>query len=226
MRLRPDGGLARAADLGLVSDLAVIDGGELLVVDALAGVRRVALFDADGRLIAERPVQAASCVATRPGRVLVGTSDGQLFSTDAGLSVQRRRALAAAILDVEPAADGWFVLEDTALGRLLRLDDDLAVHWSVALDRRSDHLCVVQGASAVWAVGTGARLFGDDGAAQAQPAEFPMRTVQASVAWRNGGLLAVAPGAVLHLDRHGRLAPGQGGFDFLVDLSAVPEPIR
>jgi hypothetical protein len=220
--LRSDGGLEATAAVGVVRDLAATARGEALVVDALGGVARIALFGREGRLIAERRVPAASCVAARAGRVLVGTSDGQLVSTDVDLSVLRRRALDAAILDVEPAGNGWFVLEDAALGRLLRLDDDLSTDWGVALERRSARIGALPRGSAVWTVGSGARLFGEGGAVVTETGEFPMRGARGGVAWRNGGLLTAAPGAIMHLDQHGRVAPGQGGFDFLVDLSAVP----
>jgi hypothetical protein len=50
---------------------------------------------------------------------------------------------------------------------------------------------------------------------------LPAPALDRSVAWRDGGALLLSPGAILHVDASGALAPGQGGFAWLADAARV-----
>ena len=48
---------------------------------------------------------------------------------------------------------------------------------------------------------------------------LPALALDRTLAWIDGGVLISSPGAILHLDANGNLAPGQGGFSWLSDFA-------
>ena len=137
-----------------------------------------------------------------------------------------------------PVADGWWCLDVTQGGRLVRLGPDLSERWSVAVAIQPLHLVPVPGEERVWlasATQPHARRYGPGGQLELDLEDLPLSGLDRGLAWgvrpaspgrrgprASGGVLLVAPGALLHLDAAGQLAPGQGGFDYLVDVAGRP----
>jgi len=230
-RLDRAGCLRAAAELGTFLDLATLDGGDALVVDrdgtGRARLRRVRADGADEVLA--YPAQAR-CTAGAGGRVLVGTDRGWLVLFDLErprAGAVRRRWGGGTVEDVAPAPEGgWWVLTTNAAAprerRVLRLDDELRTLREVPLGARNVRLAPVPGAERVWLVDLErplAWLLGPHGRVQVGEVALAHAGLERAAATRDGGLFVVAPGAVMRLDARGRRRPGQGGFEFLVDVA-------
>lgn len=168
----------------------------------------------------------AGAGATSPElSVLVGSDTGGLTRYDgAGAVLQIVAGLAGEIGDVAPGPNGgWWVLDVAAPNRLLRLDRSLSLLWAVETGLHSESLAPVEGEERVWIADSGeplVRRFGPGGRL-----ELSAATVATDFS-RGAGLVSgeywvASPGAASRLDQHGAGLPGQGGFDYLVDLSSV-----
>jgi hypothetical protein len=179
----------------------------------------------------------ATCVAARRGpkppsgalqdalRVLVGDGSGGLSLLGAGGEMLATVAgLASAVGDVAPApGGGWWMLDVAAPSRLVRLDAQLEILWAVETGMHVESLAPVEGQERVWLADTAeslVRRFGPGGVL-----EVSVPTVSSDFSrgeGRSGGDFWLAsPGAALHLGPAGGGLPGQGGFSYLTDLSAV-----
>jgi hypothetical protein len=229
-RLDRAGCLRARAELGVLVDLAVLEGGDALVVDRDGtGRERVRRVADDGRGIVLAWPLGAACVAGAGGRVAVGTDRGWVAVYDLARPREgpvERRWRGGALRDLAPApGGGWWALVGEAERRVLRLDARLEVVWSAACGLRAEQLAPVPGGERVWLVDADrprARLFGPGGRLELEPAALALAGPGGCVAEPGGGLLVVAPGAVMRLDARGDRRPGQGGFDYLVDLARVP----
>lgn len=248
LHLAPGGGrTVAAAGLGPVLDLEPLpDGGALLVELVDGGANRVIAGGGSGagphgvpagtgagvtgpRVLAT--LDGAGCAAARPVddggqvaiEVLVGDWAGGLTLLRDGVVVDRR-ILGGELGDLAPGPGGtWFAL-DVAGRRLVLLDANLAVLWSVDHGLAATGLAVVPGAERVWLVdGTEplARRYGPGGALELETGLLAS-DLGAAAGGPAGDLWAAAPGAVLHLDAAGASLPGQGGFAYLTDLARVP----
>jgi hypothetical protein len=131
--------------------------------------------------------------------------------------------LRGAVLDLArgPEPGSAFALAGGG-SELVRLGPDLGLRWQVALPVSARHLAAVAGVERVWIVDTSAARvlrYGPGGALELDRAGLPLAGLDRALPWIDGGVLLPAPGAILHLDARGHLAPGQGGFNFLVDLA-------
>ena len=112
------------------------------------------------------------------------------------------------------------MLDGTGDGWLYLLDGSLATAWRERTALQALHLAPVAGEERVWLASSTqpmVRRYGPKGRLELERGNLPLGGLDRALAWRDG-LLATAPGAILRLDAAGNLAPGQGGFAFLVDL--------
>ena len=209
-------------------DLDTLDGRTALLVEepAAGGTElRRALRIAPG---GARSVLARSavlrCISGSRASVLVGTDDGWVDRLPLEGSVPLGSVqLGGAVLDLArgPEAGSVFVLLN-APPRLALLGPELEARWQVALPVVARHLGAVEGTERVWIADTSAARvlrYGPGGALELDRDGLPLLGLDRALPWIDGGVLLCAPGAILHLDARGHLAPGQGGFNFLVDLA-------
>jgi hypothetical protein len=106
---------------------------------------------------------------------------------------------------------------------VILLDSNLDVRWIATPGIHAEHLGAVESEERVWLADTVqpkvVRL-GPGGVIELVRDNLPLPGLDRSLAWRNGGVLLVAPGALVHVTANGGLAPGQGGFAFLTDIAA------
>lgn len=217
--------------IGAPLDLAAVDGEDALVTElAAGGLGRLSRVTADGstQVLVEEP--GLACAAGRGSQALAGTSGGEvLLIALPGGAVLARRALGGPIGDVAPGpgAGEWWALDVGGQPRLHLLAADLAPKWSASSGLRALHLVEVPGEERVWLADTTEsrlRRYGPGGVLEIDRYDLRLSGLDRGTSWIGGGLLCVAPGALLHLDVQGRPAPGQGGFRFLVDAARVPAP--
>jgi len=188
------------------------------------GPRRAAILAPDEAPRTLLEAERLRCICGSLDSVLVGSDDGRVERL--ALANGERLGsvvLGGAIVDLAPAAEagGAFAL-DGAGRRLLRLAPDLALHWQADLPLEARHLAPVGGEERVWLADCAAPRvlrYGPGGALELDCPNLPLRGLDRALAWSGGGVLLVAPGALLQLDRQGHQAPGQGGFNFLVALA-------
>lgn len=232
VRLGADGTQLASTLFGPPLDLAVVDGEDALVVElGLAGLGRLWRVAADGTaaLVLEEP--GLACASGSGTHVLAGTSAGEaiLLARHVATPLARRALGGGPLGDVAPAeqAGAWWALDVGGSARLLRLAPDLTTAWSAPVGLHPLHLIEVPGEERVWIADTTAarvRRFGPGGTLEIDRHELRLSGLDRGASWLAGGLVCVAPGALLHLDAQGRPAPGQGGFRFLVDAARVPAP--
>jgi len=164
------------------------------------------------------------CIAGSLASVLVGTEKGRIerLALD-GSGVLASTVAGGAIVDLAAAREpgGAFAL-DGAGNRLLCLAPDLGLRWQVVLPISALHLAAVAGEERVWLADTRSPRvlrYGPGGALELDRAMLPLLGLDRVLPWKDGAVLLAAPGAILQLDARGHPAPGQGGFNFLVDLA-------
>jgi hypothetical protein len=151
--------------------------------------------------------------------VLVGDSRGRVsllgsYGVRSARPGDEIRAVAAG------AGSSWWVLTAGPDARLVHLAADLSTRRVLETGLEAPSMAVALDADSVWLVGGRERRalrVAADGHEERSLGDLPMAGLVAGAATRSGGLLLLAPGAVLHIDSAGRMARGQGGFGFLVD---------
>ncbi|MBM3988439.1 MAG: hypothetical protein FJ294_10855 [Planctomycetes bacterium] len=232
------GGVAREWALSSVLDLETVHGvhlsqaggAEALVVElGSGGERHVARLAKSGACVTVERSSDAFCAAAAWGCTLVGSERGELrlFGPDGQRLV--RRAFGGVIGDVAPGPEPglWWVL-DVAAGaggaQLALLGRDLASHWQVSAGLAALTLAPVEGAERVWLcdeAGAFARRFGPGGVLELAHVDLAHGGASRASAGDDGSLWIAAPGALLCLDGTGATIPGQGGWEFLVDVERV-----
>lgn len=225
-RLDADGNLVTELWIERAVDLDVLAGGEeaLFVEQRAAAPARLVRVRTEGSLFQLLERDGLRCVVGERERAVVGTSDGHVLRVEVATgAVSSDADIGGTIRDLAPGPEAGtvWVLDDSASGRVLLLGADLAPRWSTPLPRPAAHLAPVRGEERVWLANTTepcvVRL-GPGGHLELESCGLPLPGLERALAWRDG-VLATAVGAVLRLDRHGNLAPGQGGFDYVVDLA-------
>jgi hypothetical protein len=207
-------------------DLELVAGERALVVHRRAELTLVQTHGADGGTEVLLAAPVATCAAGAPGRTLVGTSDGRLLRVGEGPALARRLGRSFAELVTGPEPGTWWALDVGPPSRLLLVDGELGLLRELFPGPAAGVApAPAPGAGGVWILGAArrqVRRLGPSGEVQVPPTWLPMRGVEAIAASADGGLLAVAPGAVMRLGRDGAPLPGQGGFDHLVGVSCRP----
>jgi hypothetical protein len=227
-RIRADGSTAIEIDLGPSGAFALLDAGDALVVEkgtGRDGADKLLRCEDDGAKRVLLEAADISCVADTRAFVLAGTARSEIlrFRSPPDNSQVERVALDGALVDLAPGPDpgtAWLLL-DQGGARLALLGPDLALRWTTPTGLRCVHVAPVEGEERVWIGDTErplVRRFGPGGALELDQADLPLAGFDRVVAWEEGSVLLVAPGAILRLDRRGRMMPGQGGFDYLTDL--------
>lgn len=230
LRLSFDGTILSSAQLGPLLDLDCDDLGRAIVVDLATPGARVRVFDAGAVEVWSRPWNGAMCAAAAAGRCLVGTASGELdlFDLASPNAAPLRANWGGTIGDVAPGPTpgSWWALDSNGTCRLALLDAQLNVLWSRNVGLHALHLAAVAGAERVWiadATQPHVRRFGPAGVLELDRPDMNLAGLDRGCSAPQGSVLFPAPGALLRLDAGGQNAPGQAGFDFLVDASAVRE---
>jgi hypothetical protein len=226
-RIDVHGSVLSEVSIGPLLDLDVLDGGDALVVELSNGARRALRVDAAGALVATVQAADLACIAGRADRLLIGADTGRLDLCDAASGAAlHTRAFGGIIADVDvgPRAGTWWVLDAHGgpnARRVALIASDLSTLWSRPAGVAAIQLTAVPRAERVWLVDASAglaRRFGPGGAVEIAPTQLSMFGAERGRARADGSVLFAAPGAILALDAQGQPAPGQGGFDYLVDL--------
>jgi hypothetical protein len=218
--------------VGVPVDLCCADDGAALLLERGVGsTASLRCFPLTAAPTALASIPEAGCLAAATQRILVGTTDGRLVLLDAQGYLERERDWNGAILDLAAAAATreWWMLLRPASGastrtELWRLDAALHARWQVPIELSARQLIPVPRREQVWlADAETARVLrvGADGRIELEPAAAPQRGISGGQGLADGGALFVTPGAILHVSSNGDWLAGQGGFDALVDLSAL-----
>ncbi len=228
LRLQFDGTVAARVPLGPSLDLFGDELGRALTVDLDSGAERVALFDAQLALLWQRHWPGAQCAAATPQSCLVGTAQGELLLFDLGspTSAPLRTSFGGSISDVAPGprADTWWALDAHGFCRIGLFDAQLGLKWWRNVGLHALHLAPVAQQERLWIADTTqphVRRFGPAGVLEIDRADLPLGGLDRACGAPGGSALFAAVGALLRLDVQGQNAPGQAGFDFLVDVASV-----
>ncbi|MBK8179880.1 MAG: hypothetical protein IPK67_13560 [Planctomycetes bacterium] len=228
-RLDPAGMVTARAPLGALMDLALCEQDGAVVVDLGPTGARVSEFDAGAGILWQRDWPGAACAAAAGRWVLVGGSSGGLARFDRGTPSAAPLLVAwgSSVADVAPGptADTWWALDAGSGHRLALLGADLSARWTRATQISALHLAPVPGKEQVWLADSTlplVRRYGSGGVQEIERSDMAQGGLDRAAALAGGGALFTTPGALLSLDAWGRNAPGQGGFDFLVDVAVGP----
>ena len=213
--LDSSGKILRELEIGPCVDLDVVEDNALLVQPSAA--LRIGPDFETTVLVRGAGLR---CIAGSGDGALVGTDDGRIerLALD-GSGVLASVHVGGAIVDLAPG--GAFALDGTGR-RLLCLGPDLELRWKVDLPIRAEHLGVLPGEERVWLADTlSPRVlrYGPGGVLELDRGALPLCGLDRALPWTDGAVLLVAPGAILHVDARGHLAPGQGGFNYLTALA-------
>jgi hypothetical protein len=166
--------------------------------------------------------EAATLAASDGERSLLGGPGPRLRELGPGGEELARSELGGPVLALDAAAarSGWWVLLGGSSAELLRLGP--------GLELRSSHelagallLCGAPGTDRAWLADPDGALLWCVGPSGPELAisDPELADVTRLIGLPGGGLLALAPGALLRFDDRGNPLPGQGGFSFLVDAA-------
>jgi len=192
---------------------------QLLRVELEAGPRALAPF-AGARWLCARSA----------GELVIGASDGRLWSVDGAGVVHAEQQLGAelAALAPGPREGTCWVLERAPDARLWLLGARLEPLRVRRTGLTGGELAAERGSERVWVADARrkhVRRFGPAGQLELDRTDVPLAGITAGAALRGGGALWLAPGALLRVDARGELAPGQGGFGHAHDLARVPDGV-
>ena len=226
-RLDPRGALITELYLERTRDLDVFERTDALVLEQVNGTVRLSRVREEGSLfpLLQRPDLVS--VSGSAGSILCGTDTGTVLRVDpVSGAVLGELPLEGTIRDIAPGptpGSAW-ALDTRGNGRLFLLAADLTVRWAAGVGFPCAHLAPVPGEERVWIAGTASprvRRIGPSGVIELESQGLPLNGLDRVVAWRDGGALLLAPGAILHVGSQGALAPGQGGFAWLSDAARV-----
>lgn len=231
-RLTRAGDLVTEITIGISIDLDTLDGGDALVIElggGANGASRALRFGREGSLYVLLERSGLTCISDSRSSAVVGTDDGRVLRLDPDRAdtILDSVLLGGEIGDIArgPEPGSLWVLDVTGNRKLFLLDPDLSVRWSASVGLKALHVAPVPGEERVWLADTTepiVRRLGPAGAIEIHRSGLALLGLDRALAWGAGGVLLAAPGGILHLDAAGQTAPGQGGFNFLIDL----EPVR
>jgi hypothetical protein len=195
---------------------------------ALAGSaeREVSRLSAAGSVALVERSADAFCVAGQRGAVLVGSETGELRLYGPQGQRLAARPFGGVISDLAPGPEEgtWWVLDahgSATAHRVALIERDLRSRWERSAGVSAIYLAPVPRTERVWlsdATGAHARRFGPAGSLDLAHVALPHSGATRASASFDGSLWLAAPGALVCVDGAGVVSPGQGGFDFVVDV--------
>lgn len=208
-------------------DLDTLERDQALVIEKVNGVVRLSRVREEGSLFPLLVRADLACVSGSNGSIVCGTSGGAVLRVDpASGAVLTEVQLDGTIRDLAPGPTPGSVwaLDTQGYGRLFLLDEALAIRWAAGVGFPCAHLGAVPGEERVWVADTASarvRRFGANAVVELDQQGLPGGNFDRSIAWRDGGVLLLAPGAIVQVTASGTVAPGQGGFAWLADGARV-----
>jgi hypothetical protein len=222
-RFDRDGNLLTELFLESCAVLSILEGDEALVLERINSSVRLSRVRTEGSLVPLLDRPDLLSVAGSRSSILVGTSTGALLRIDPHTgAVLVQVQLDGTIGDVAPGPTPGTAFALDTQGRLFLLDEDLSIRWAAGVPYPCAHLGAVSDEVRVWIADTSsphARRYGPNGVVELDVQNLPSPALDRAVAWKSHGALLLTPGAILHVDEHGALAPGQGGFAWLSDAA-------
>jgi hypothetical protein len=226
-RLDPRGAQITELYLEPCVDLDTFERDDALVLERVNGSVRLSRVRAEGSLFPLLTRADLACVSGADGVLLAGTSSGAVVRVDpVNGSILAGVQLDGQIGDLAPGpvrGSAW-ALDTQGTGRLFLLEENLDVRWSTGVGFACAHVAPVPGEERAWVADTSSprvRRFGAHAVVELDPQGLPGGHFDRAVAWRDGGVLLLSPGALVQLTASGALAPGQGGFAWLSDGARV-----
>ena len=224
LRLTERGRIAALARFAFpVRDLAADGHGGAFLVEDRPVEARIWRLDAVGGRRTVLDVAGALRIAPAGERVLVACARGELVLVDAGQrpAILARRRVGTRIVDVAGRPGGFWALDASFGGRLLRLGEELAVLGATGASCAAAEL--VGGADGAWlAEREWPRVLRFDrrGVLVSEGVVRGLRTGVAALALGSGSLVLATEGAVWLCDPEtGTARRTQGGFDGIVGLA-------
>ncbi len=232
LRIDEWGTTEAAVTLGEPVDLAIWRGRDALVIErgtGAGGLDRVLRFDASGHETRVFEGAGLACLAVQGDTLLVGNEGGGLVLLELesrGPSSEVRPCGIVPALCLEPASegDGWWLLSGDSARTITRLGADLVPRWSLPTHLRATSFLACRGSESVWFADETRpviRQYGPRGRREFQR-DATLAGIGRGTERPEGGAVFAAPGALLALDERGLPEPGQGGFQFLVDVDSIP----
>jgi hypothetical protein len=223
-RFDANGALVTELFLESCADLSLLDGDEALVLERVNNSIRLSRIRTEGSLfpLLDRP--DLLCVSGSRASILLGTTTGTLLRVDAHTgAILAQLQLDGTIGDIAPGPTPGSAFALDTQGRLFLLDESLTIRWAAGVPYPSSHLGVVPDTERVYIADTSSprvRRYGPSGVVELD-VTLPTSGLDRTLALSHNGALLLTPGAILHLDENGTLAPGQGGFAWLADAARV-----
>ncbi len=224
-RFDSNGALLTELFLESCADLSILDGDEALVLEHVNNSIRLSRVRTEGSLfpLLDRP--DLLCVTGSRASALVGTSTGALLRVDPHTgAILNQVHLDGTIGDLAPGPTPGSAFALDTQGRLFLLDDSLTIRWAAGVPFPCAHLGPVPDTERVWIADTTSpriRRYGPNGVVELDISNLPSPGLDRTIAWSNHGVLLLTPGAILHIDELGALAPGQGGFAWISDAARI-----
>jgi hypothetical protein len=214
--------IERAVDFDVL-----IEGERALVLESRAEhAPRLLCVDAHGRASSTFEHADTSAVVAERSAAVVGSSAGDVWRIDIATgAVVATAHPGGRVVDLArgPTPGSVWMLDADGAGRVVLLAEDLSVRWSAATPHAAVVLAPVAGEERVWFASPDESCvvrLGPGGVVEVDRCDLPLPGLGQALAWRDG-VLVCAVGALLHLDSCGGLRPGQGGFEFVVDVARV-----
>ena len=226
--VEPDGSAHTERRLGSVLALEALPSGAAVVVeDAGDSTGRAWRVPRNGPPLRLGELVGLERVRCDWGVVLLATRFGEVLVLDEQGERLAHGALSGAVVDLAPGPRPWtwWVLRRGADGRASLALLDAAL--TLVLETRAPESALIvasrPGLARPWVLETEARGVHrlSPGRRVERLSDLPLGDVRAAAALADGGMLVAVPGALLAVDGDGRGLPGQGGFDYLVDIAVV-----
>ena len=231
VRIGADGSAVAEIPIGNHPELAVLDGGDVLVVEGGEGpedARRLVRCDEGGhrRVLLEEP--GLACAIGRGDRALVGSRNGDVRGVDVenGSWTGVKVRLEGRVVAFAAAGSGSeYALHGVDGAHLERLEPDLSIAWSVPCAAGRAGLAASPEGDHVWIVDLetrSLRKFDRAGKLVLERLVSGSGEIEGWAATGTGGVVLATPGALLVFDEQANPRPGQGGFAFVADVDRIP----